>query len=202
MRTNAERFGKRKDVACDLQTAWHGVGLFKRESMFRWLTLCAASDKKGLKSMRKLSLISAAVAVTLALPVHAKTRYETYEGRNSVAVGQGGSRLTKGGIDFWNTGDPPRRYQVIGIIRDNRGTGALFGNAVGSSGIAKLVLKAGGDAVIILNEASSLTGVWTQGNVAAYGNQAYASGLAIPIQERVTTMAVIKYLPDEASPKP
>ena len=128
----------------------------------------------------------------------AKTRFESYEARNSVIDGQGGSRTTKDGVDFWTIGDPPRRYQVIGIIRDNRGTGLVHGNAIGSSGIAKKVRSVGGDAVVLLNQNSSLKGIVTQGQATAYGNQAYGSGVAIPIQERVTTFAVVKYLAPEA----
>lgn len=141
-----------------------------------------------------LSGVAIAVAMT-ACTAEAKTRYESYEARNSVIEGQGGSRTTKDGVDFWTTGDPPRRYQVIGIIRDNRGTGPLHGNAIGSSGIAKKVREVGGDAVILLNQNSSLKGVWSQGQASAYGNQAFGSALSIPIQERVSTFAVVKYLP-------
>ena len=135
-------------------------------------------------------------AACMAIPAGAKTRFEPYEARNSVVEGQGGSRTTKDGVDFWTTGDPPRRYQIIGIIRDNRGTGAFFGNAIGSSGIAKKVHEVGGDAVILLNQNSSVKGIWSQGQASTYGNQTYGSGLAIPIEERVTTFAVVKYLPD------
>lgn len=145
----------------------------------------------------RISLCSIALAIAVAASAaEAKTRYETYEARNSVVEGHGGSRTTKDGVDFWTTGDPPRRYQIIGVIRDNRGTGVLHGNAVGSSGIAKKVREVGGDAVILLNQNSSLKGIWSQGQASAYGNQAYGSALAIPIEERVTTFAVIKYLPE------
>jgi hypothetical protein len=139
--------------------------------------------------------IGAAVAMA-ASPAGAKTRYESYEARNSVVEGQGGSRTTKDGVDFWSSGDPPRRYKIIGVIRDNRGTGPLHGNAIGSSGIAKKVREVGGDAVILLNQNSSVKGIWSQGQASVYGNQAYGSGLAIPIQERVTTFAVVQYLTD------
>ncbi|WP_375178093.1 hypothetical protein [Sphingobium yanoikuyae] len=144
----------------------------------------------------KILFCSLGIAATLtAHPLAAKTRYEPYEARNSLNEGQGGSRTTKDGVDFWTTGDPPRRYQIIGIIRDNRGTGALHGNAIGSSGIAKKVHEVGGDAVILLNQNSSVKGIWSQGQASAYGGQTSGSGLAIPIQERVTMFAVVKYLP-------
>ena len=146
--------------------------------------------------MRALIIgLGIAIAVT-AYPVAGKTRYEPYEARNSVRDGQGGSRTTKDGVDFWTLGDPPRRYQIIGIIRDNRGTSHLHGNAIGSSGVAKKVREVGGDAVILLNQNSSVKGIWSQGEAYSNGNQAYGSGLSFPIEERVTTFAVIKYLSD------
>ena len=145
--------------------------------------------------MKALFYCLGIAAVMSAHPLAAKTRYESYEARNSVVEGQGGSRTTKHGIDFWTTGDPPRRYQIIGIIRDNRGTGVIHGNAIGSSGIAKKVREVGGDAVILLNQNSSIKGIYSQGQASAYGNQAYGSGISIPIEERVTTFAVVKYLP-------
>ena len=89
--------------------------------------------------MKALASAAGLMAILIVSPASAKTRYETYEARNAVVEGQGGSRTTTDGVDFWTTGDPPRRYQIIGIIRDNRGTGAFFGNAVGSSGVAKKV---------------------------------------------------------------
>ena len=102
----------------------------------------------------------AIVAALLAVPVHGRTRFEPYEARNSIVEGQGGSRTTTDGVDFWTTGDPSRRYQVIGIMRNNRGTGLLHGNAVGSTGIAKKVREVGGDAVIMMNQNSSIKGIW------------------------------------------
>lgn len=148
-------------------------------------------------------LFVAGVLVSLfASTADARTRFETYEARNAFREGQGGSKTVKDGIDFWTLGDPPRRYQIIGVIRDNRGTGALFGNAVGSSGIAKMVREAGGDAVVLVEQNTGLKGVWSQGQVSTFGNQAFGSGMAIPIRERVTTFAVVKYLPDEPTGAP
>lgn len=144
--------------------------------------------------MKILYLCAIGATAMLAYAAEAKTRYEPYEARNSVVEGEGGSRMTKDGVDFWTTGDPPRRYQIIGIIRDNRGTGVFHGNAIGSSGIAKKIREVGGDAAILMNQNSRVTGVWSQGQATANGNQANGSGIAIPIEERDTTFAVVKYL--------
>lgn len=145
----------------------------------------------------KVVFYSIGMAIAIAShPAEGKTRYEPYEARNSVVEGQGGSRTEKDGVDFWTMGDPPRRYQIIGIIRDNRGTGLFHGNAIGSSGIAKKVREVGGDAAILLNQDSSIKGIYSQSQATANGNQAFGSGLSIPIEERVTTFLVVKYLPD------
>ncbi|WP_174275026.1 hypothetical protein [Sphingomonas bacterium] len=157
-----------------------------------------ATDELGtqMKTLLWIVVVAGALATGVA---EAKTRFEPYEARNSVIEGQGGSRTTKDGIDFWTMGDPPRRYRIIGIIRDNRGTGVLHGNAVGSSGIAKKVRDVGGDAIVLLNQNSSVKGIWSQGQASTSGNQTYGSGLSIPIEERVTTFAVVKYVDPEAS---
>ena len=149
--------------------------------------------------MSRLVISLTLAAVAASTPAYGKTRFETYEARETIFQGQGGSRILKDGIDFWTVGDPPRTYQIIGIIRDNRGTGPLHGNAVGSKGVAKVAREAGGDAVILLNQNTDLKGVWSQGQASAQGNQAFGSGLAIPIKEKVTTFVVVRYLPEAES---
>ena len=139
-------------------------------------------------TMNKLYFALAMAALIQSSASLAKARFETYEARNSIVDGNGGSRTAKDGIDFWTIGDPPRRYQIIGIIRDKRGTGVFHGNALASSKIAKMVREAGGDAVILLDENTTLKGVLSRG-----------SGFAIPIQQRTTTLAVVKYLERPAS---
>src|SRR5688572_18870354 len=134
--------------------------------------------------MKRLLLIGAILAATVCSPAQARARFEPFEARNAIVEGQGGSRVTKDGVDFWTSGDPPRRYEIIGVIRDNRGTGLLHGNAVGSSGIAKLAIEHGGNAVILIDQNTALRAVWSQGQASAYGNQASGTGISIPIQER------------------
>lgn len=151
----------------------------------------------------------AAIIASLAMvaPAEARTRFEPYEARNSIVEGQGGSRTTKDGVDFWTMGDPPRRYQIVGVITDRRGTGWLAGNAVGSSSVAKIVKEAGCDAVIVLDQSSQVTGYFHYGQANASGNSAYGTGWSEPIERATTRMLVIKYLapvqaqqPQQANP--
>lgn len=142
--------------------------------------------------MRGVIIIAASMA--LAVPAHAKTKYEPYEGRDTVVEGSGGTRQTKDDVDFWTHGDPPRRYQVIGIITDKRGTGLAHGNAIGSSGIAKKVKEAGGNAVIVLNRNESVAGYVGGGSAQAYGGSGNAYGWMAPVRKNTTVLAVVKYL--------
>lgn len=50
----------------------------------------------------------------------AKITYSAYEGPASVKTGEGGTKITKNGIDYWTSGTPPRQYEVIGMVQDRR----------------------------------------------------------------------------------
>lgn len=151
--------------------------------------------------MKRIAL--AVAAAMIATPVAAKTKFEALETRAPmIEIGKGGTRTQKHGIDFWTSGTPPIRFQVIGIITDTRGNGKLSGDAVGSKSIAKLVLQHGGNGVIILAQGSKATGVISGGQASAYGNNAYGSGWSAVVGETRTSLAVIKYLSDEPPPIP
>ena len=85
-------------------------------------------------------------------------------------TGEGGSRVTAGGVDFWQGGEPPRKYRVLSTIVDRRGTSRFAGNAIGSKSVAKQVKALGGDAVLVKSQ------------VAEYGDQI------------ATTMMIVKYV--------
>jgi hypothetical protein len=112
----------------------------------------------------------------------AKTRFEVYEGNNNIFEGTGGTKVTEHGVDFWTNGSPPSRYQIVGIITDNRGEGNLIGKAVGSKSVAKKVIKAGGNAVILLDQNSKVTGV--------ISGDSWSSA----VNEITTKMLVIRYV--------
>lgn len=82
-----------------------------------------------------------AIAITLA---GCSTKYSAYHGAK-IVEGKGGAVSQTDGIDFWDEGEPPRKYQVIGVISDSRPEG--FAMAARRSQIAKLAKKHGGDAV-------------------------------------------------------
>jgi len=159
--------------------------------------------------------IAVAAAALLAAPAFAKTKFEALETRDPMIVeGKGGTKVNKNGIDYWTSGSPPKRHQVLGLIKDNRENVWWNGNAVGSKAVAKLVKEAGGDAVVILDQNDRATGVISGGQASSTGSaqatcygytcsgtstgQTYGSAWSNLVTERSTVMIVVKYLPDEA----
>lgn len=140
------------------------------------------------------ALMALLVISFCAAPAVAKSRFQPYEGADAVLEGKGGTRITKNGIDYWTSGMPPRRFKVLGLIEDRRGTGVLAGEAIGSKSVAKAAKQAGGDAVVFLSADTRMTGVVTGGQASAYGNQAYGSGWAAPVGRTTSKLAVVKYL--------
>lgn len=95
--------------------------------------------------MKALVAIFAMVALTGC----ASTNFQKYEGRtDQIIEGQGGTKEVIDGYEIWDNGDPPRRYQVLGVATvedfDN-----VFGNQRMRSAIAEEIKKVGGDAAIV-----------------------------------------------------
>jgi len=131
---------------------------------------------------------------TLAAPASAGKRFMAYEGRDAIQDGVGGTKVTTDGIDFWTTGTPPHRFQVIGIIDDKRGGGWMAGKAIGAHSIAKMIRDAGGNAALVLDQSSAVTGFVHGGQATAYGNTAYGSGWTAAVEKISTRFVVVKYL--------
>lgn len=140
--------------------------------------------------MRK-TLLFAAVVALLTSPAlgQAKVDFATYEGPEQIAVGTGGTKITKNGIDYWTTGTPPRRYKVIGFVQDKRDEAWDGGQAIGSPNIAKKVKKAGGHAVIIQSQDEA-------GSSGSVGTGQFGGMFAGGGSKTITRMIVVEYLPE------
>ncbi|MBC2652052.1 hypothetical protein H7F50_19100 [Novosphingobium flavum] len=132
----------------------------------------------------------------------AKIDFALYEGKPVVRTGEGGTKITKNGIDYWTSGEPPRRYQVIAMVQDKRDEFWDGGHAVGSPSIAAKVKKAGGDAVIIQSEnEAGHGGGYSSTTGSASGGLGWLFGFgASGGSKTITRMVVVKYLPDIADP--
>lgn len=143
-------------------------------------------------------LLVAVAAVGIAtysptpLRAQAKIDLSEYDGPAMIATGTGGTKITKHGIDYWTSGTPPRRYQVIGLISDKRDETWDGGHAIGSPKVASKVKEAGGDAVILRS----------QDEAGSTGGSGFWGIFAMGGSKTITQMAVIRYLPDEPVPAP
>lgn len=146
--------------------------------------------------MVKNSICSTAVGLTIAaltpsvLHAQAKIDFAVFEGPIDIRKGDGGTKITKNGIDYWTSGTPPRRYQIIGRISDRRSEEWDGGHAVGSPSIARKVLKAGGNAVILLDQQDVGTGGGGFGNLSG----GWGSFFSVGTSKTTTVFVVVKYL--------
>jgi hypothetical protein len=107
------------------------------------------------------------------------TTFTEYRGP-SLVEGKGGTVRNVGGIEFWENGDPNRKYRILGVINDSRDEGAIARSSRDGS-IAKITRERGGDAVILVGNSHEYNGVdfFTKG----------------PEYKNVTKLVVVKYLP-------
>lgn len=125
------------------------------------------------------------VALAFVFVSCTSTDFQSWEGRNSVVEGRGGTRKVVDGMDIWTYGDPPRRFKVLGIIQDER-PGGLIPMARLKHDIVQKARESGGNAVILVSSESQLAGYYT-----TYGG---GSATTMPITRHGSTYVVIRYL--------
>ena len=99
-----------------------------------------------------------ALTFLVALAGCATVDYQPYEGRNNLYEGEGGTKVTVDGIDFWANGTPPRKYSILGYVVSEIGSG--YGDeAMIRSAVAAEVKRQGGSAAIQVNNNTTFAGV-------------------------------------------
>lgn len=88
--------------------------------------------------------------------------FQSYEGKDNLYEGEGGTKLVVGDIDFWVNGAPPRKYSILGTVTSEIGGGS-WDEAVMRSAVASEVRKQGGNAAVEVDNNSSLTGTFHAG---------------------------------------
>jgi hypothetical protein len=145
---------------------------------------------------------------TVAILTGCSTNYFDYSGSKPI-IGRGGASTTLNGVDLWIEGTPPRKFQIIGVITDNR-PGGPIPMAARNGQIAALVKKKGGDAALMSFDEREFAGTCTSGDsytsaqATAYGSpgfaQAYGSSTTVgsemthAIYRRSSKFYVIRYL--------
>ncbi|WP_353742477.1 hypothetical protein WHX55_09700 [Pseudomonas fluorescens] len=79
--------------------------------------------------------------------LYATTNFQPYESKNGTFEGQGGAKETIDGIDFWTNGQPPRKFQMLGVITDERVSNPITMSSL-KGAVALKAKQAGGNAVI------------------------------------------------------
>jgi hypothetical protein len=137
----------------------------------------------------------ALTALFVASPAFADT-YAEYSGPNAIIEGQGGTKISKHGIDFWTSGAPYGRFQILGVYTDERSDRLIAGDAIGSKSIAKKVLKLGGNGVIVLDRNSQYGG--SNVRVNDFGAGPFARSRAYNLV--TAELVVVRYLAPNQQP--
>jgi hypothetical protein len=150
---------------------------------------------KQLAERRTLAFAVPIAALALLL-AGCVTEYYPYQGGGPM-IGQGGAAKRIDGIDIWQIGAPPRKFQIIGFIEDTR-PGSPPSMAQRDSALAAVAKQHGGDGVLIQSDVVQYAGSVTSGNAfTTFGaGSAFTTGSAIsaPIVRREGRFFVIKYL--------
>ncbi len=137
------------------------------------------------------------VAFAVAVSACANTEFKQYEGRNNIVEGRGGTKSIVDGMEIWEDGDPPRRFEVVGLIKDDRPDGIIPMMRF-KSDIVKKAKLAGGQALVQIRNQSQIVGYHTSGAATANANGGLinidGSSNTRVIRNNTSTFAVIKYL--------
>ena len=115
--------------------------------------------------MKKHHLVAVAVG-TILLTSCSTTNFTEYHDQN-IIEGKGGMVRVVEGIDFWEKGEPDRKYKILGVIDDSRDEGFSF-QFLKDEDIALGVRKRGGDAVILTDSSREVGDVDMNGGTVRY----------------------------------
>jgi hypothetical protein len=139
------------------------------------------------KSVHPLGMVPL-MALLFLMPGCA-TEYRDFP-RPTVMSGAGGEKTSLCGVDLWNAGLPPQKFEVIGLITDNRPCGMLA-MSLRQYQVATLAKRHGGNALILKFDQPGMR--WrAPGNTPA-GNSG-TDLMTAPIYQEVSKYFVIRYL--------
>jgi hypothetical protein len=140
--------------------------------------------------------LGSALSVAVSVSGCASTEYTPNEGRRTTVQGKGGERIVVDGMEIWDADGPPRRYEVIGTIDDQRSGGALP-LVNWQSSIVRKAREAGGSALVQVRRDSQPAGYYVLGvGAAGEANRgpALGSAPAVPLTRQASAFHVIRYL--------
>jgi hypothetical protein len=138
--------------------------------------------------MKYITLIATA-GLTLLFAGCAQTDYQVYEGRGGpkIVEGQGGTKTVIDGYEVWDNGNPPRRYQVLGVVEiedfDN-----VFGRQRIRSALVDHIKEKNGNAAVVIDQSNGGQSVIT--SVSSTGRVSTGVGFG----KKVARYEIVKYL--------
>ena len=134
-------------------------------------------------------LAACASATVLLLVACASSNFQAYEGRpgTNIVEGQGGTKEVIDGYELWGSGNPPRRFQILGMTEivdfDN-----FLGNRRIRDALIAQIKAAGGNAAIVMDTSGGGQHVGTA--FASNGTTATAVGFG----KKSIRYQIVKYL--------
>jgi len=145
----------------------------------------------------KTTMITALTTVLLlAGCACATTEYKVFEGVGTgIMEGKGGAKVVVKGMEVWDTGEPPRKFKILGFVDDNRDTGWTGEDKQSvREDVVEKARGAGGDAVVKINTQSQLSEFYKAGGASTNVYGSYASPALGLYGRNFSKYAVIKYL--------
>lgn len=136
------------------------------------------------------------LAIAAACSGCASTEFTPAGGRHQVVQGKGGTHIVVDGMAIWDSDGPPRRYEVIGLIEDQRSESVLP-MARWHANVVKRAREAGGSALVQVRSESQAAGYHVLGTGAATeANRGPALGQApaVPLKRHSSAFQVIRYV--------
>jgi len=116
------------------------------------LEYCFRAEANALRKAKLYGCILSVLAAALIVGCSTSTSPEFVEGRDKhIAQGKGGAVRRISGVEFWESGEPDRKYQVLGVIRDDTGWIWTTQESLRRRE-ARLVQDHGGNGAIVLKE--------------------------------------------------
>ncbi|MGA2138910.1 MAG: hypothetical protein ABSH14_08625 [Verrucomicrobiia bacterium] len=135
-------------------------------------------DRNVHNNLAWLQVIVALLFTLLVTSGCSTTTFTEYRGAN-IVEGKGGTVRVVNGIDFWENGDPNRKYKILGVIDDSRGEG-IISRSSRDDDIAQAAHERGADAVIFAGSDREFRGVDLNSGGAYY--------------KRITKLIAVKYV--------
>lgn len=146
--------------------------------------------------MKTMQAVFAGLAISTLVACAATTEFKPFSSGESIFVGQGGTKVVVNGMEIWDDGDPPRKFQVLGYIDDERHGGIPMMQF--RSDMVKKARDTGGDAIVQLTSRSRITGYFKTDALMTDPGGNPVTGLdtsmTMPVRRNVAKFAVIKFL--------